>query len=94
MATTTDHDRIHDDDATPRYIGVEPPEQRYIDVREMMMHDAAVRLAEEVLNDEAEVYMIEYRKSEYARARDIFKTAQDAHERMWVHGMFPGWIVR
>lgn len=91
-----DLDRLFTD-AGPRWVGVTPASHEDLDRLERWVGYAATQLADAVLDDALD-WTVEYRKRDYADARDRLQHARAVHDRMWADGgrvgMFAGWLVR
>ena len=90
-----DRDRLYDAGEL-RWIGVTPPDGKYLEIRRMMVGDAAQTFADAVIEG-ADERQLEWRREAYLRYREELRVAENAHRAMWRdahNARFAGWIIR
>lgn len=90
-----DSERLYLDDEA-RWVGPTAPTNRYYDLCRYVLEDAARRLADLVVDGDADEWLLELRRRDYidARARQTQLDTIDRHR--YAHGAegFAGWIIR
>ena len=91
-----DRERLYLDDAM-RWVGPTAPTQRDNDRSRYWLEDCARRLADAVVDGDADEWLLDWRRRDYVDARAAHaRLEQLERDHIWVRGAegFAGWIVR
>lgn len=90
-----DRDRLYLDDE-PRWVGPTAPSQRQVELAQWILDDAARRLAEIVVDEIGDEWLLVLRRRDYIDARARRAQLESIERHIYGTGSegFAGWIVR